>query len=74
MEVNKAYIIIKINLITAKNTRIIIDIIAIEDIIVNINTEIITIKATIIMETDSIKEAIIIIVVILISVIITYKY
>jgi hypothetical protein len=74
VKINKAYIIIKIGLIIIENTRIIIDIIAIKNIIIDINTKITIIKATIIMETDSTKETIIIIIVILISVIITYKY
>jgi hypothetical protein len=67
----KAYIVIKISLITIEDTRTIISTIVIEiDIMVDIETEIITTKEAIItIEMDSIKEAIIII-----SVIITHKY
>jgi hypothetical protein len=50
------------------------DIIAIEDIIVNIDIEITIIEAIIIIKTDFTKEAIITIVVISISVIIVYRY
>jgi hypothetical protein len=74
MEINKAHIIIKINLTTIKNIRIATNIIAIENIIVNINTEIITIEATIIIKTNFTKKAIITVIVISISVIITYRY
>ena len=74
MEVNEAYIVIKIGLTTAEDTRITTDIIAIKNIIVDMDTEITIMEATIIVETDSTKEAIITVVVILISVIITYRY
>jgi hypothetical protein len=50
------------------------DITAIKDIIININTKITTIEATIIVETDSTEEAIITVIVISIFIIIVLKY
>jgi hypothetical protein len=72
----EAYIVIKIGLTIIEDTRTTTGTIVIEiDIIVDIETEIITTKeAIIIEEMDSTIEAIITIVVISISVIIAYKY
>jgi hypothetical protein len=69
--VTKAYIVIKIGLTTIEDTRTTTSIIVVEiDIIVDIETKTITTKeAIIIVEMDSTREAIIII-----SVIIAYKY
>jgi tetrahydromethanopterin S-methyltransferase subunit B len=68
----KAYIVIKIVLTTIEDTRTTISTIVIEiDIVIDIETEIIitTKEVIIIVEIDSIKEAIIII-----SVIVAYRY
>jgi hypothetical protein len=72
----KAYIVIKIGLTTIEDIRTATGTIVIEmNIIVNMETEIITTKeAIIIKEIVSTIEAIITIVVILISVIIAYRY
>jgi hypothetical protein len=71
ISVTEAYIVIKIGLTTIEDTRTVIGTIVIEiDIVVDIETEIITTKeAIIIVEMDSIRE-----VIITISVIIAYKY
>ena len=72
----KAYIVIVIDLTIIKDTRTIRGILAIKDIIVNIKpkTDITIIKDITIIVMDIIKEAIITIIVTLISVIVTYKY